>query len=453
METLCFCDDHDISGTDWYGKKNVAHCATLYSRDVDLPWVRDRVLDCAFANKVIPTIPWSAPYEEFNIQELAASFYLLDVIIYDLATEFPKELRRRHNVDPFITAGLYSEGARHRTSDDLLELSLAAQLYKHTIVEVGAGIVEAYMHRAVVGELCHHEFLRQSFYPRLEYALYGWNKLIEQAGAAKAAEYAVELFKAEREDGYSAWSSSFGGRAWAAIAQVLQYHEQGYITDPERGHTDKEWWEAGWRRPEFSAYEFLDRVFTLQHNTGTCLDKVGWCGGLNSMHKILQAHHDSMLATLVSYADDETKELFKRYWYAKNKESGLDIQMKVQRYCGNCGDEIRGNSRWCNDCSGFVCNIADCDELRYTNGYCSMHWNAIEKVQDKALVWQKGEAVPENGADYCFYKDCDCTQLKAKEQWDGVNEKYIYQFQAVNEMMIQLEAKIKKEIQFNDFKW
>src|SRR5690606_28068859 len=95
------------------------------------------------------------------------------------------------------------------------------------------------------------------------------------------------------------WRGSYGGSSWAAIANVLAMYERGYIDNPEqRRRTDVAWWHPAYRRGEFSDYEFVDRVATLQHNTGTCLDKISWVGGLRNLRFILNSHHVTNLRGL-----------------------------------------------------------------------------------------------------------------------------------------------------------
>lgn len=441
MSNLCACvntDYHSYSKNTWDDVTEVSlACISTNSYLNEAPWVRDGVLNCAFVGSGPAYSPfYDYRYDEYDIQRAAASYYLLDVVIYDLAVEFDQARRNRHNADPFVTRGLYDEGARPRTKDQLLELSIEAQLHKHEIVMEMAPILRLYMHRAVVGEMCHHELIRQSFFPKTKYALVGWQELIKRVGAVKAVSYAVELFDDKSRQEGPVWNSAFGGRRWADIARVLQWYEQGFVADPEKGRTDLEWWQAGWRRPEFSEYEFIDRVLTLQHNTGTALDKVSWSDGLSRMHMILDAHHESDIPRLNRYADESTVSLVSRYWKLKNEQCGMDIPFPKSYDCRECGSIALPGKKWCKVCIRDICVVPDCEKIVWDYGLCTPHLTFLEDNPNKFYDWESGPVLPrlDHGA-YCVDTHCECTQPKYIEHWHEDKNGYAYntyEYQVLN---------------------
>ena len=68
----------------------------------------------------------------------------------------------------------------------------------------------------------------------------------------------VEIF------GCDSWSSGYGGRAWQGCAEILLARETGNL----------------------DAKTFVDRVFSLQHNGGSFLNKVGWMASSGGMRNV-----------------------------------------------------------------------------------------------------------------------------------------------------------------------
>lgn len=329
--TGCFCDTREAHDTHYVDGRNVETYGTRYSSP---PWAD--IIKCAH------TLDGKMPLEiarlenTTHIEALIASFYLLDVVIFDLADEWPVERRSRQFYAPEVYADVWEtleeSGIVLCRKITTQRLSAEAQLLKHKYATHLAKSLRTYLHWAIACELRHHGAWAKTFdnTSRIR-AYYGWQRLVKEVGVIQAIEWAEELFNERSEvHGGSVWRGSYGGSSWAAIANILAMYERGYIDNPEqRRRTDVAWWHPAYRRGEFSDYEFVDRVVTLQHNTGTCLDKINWVGGLRNLRFILNSHHVTNLRGLYLFSTTEAQTLFKDYWDAKNTECGTDIPLPV----------------------------------------------------------------------------------------------------------------------------
>lgn len=96
--------------------------------------------------------------------------------------------------------------------------------------------------------------------------------LAQSAVAGKQPFTAAELFKDAAEVFYDgSWSAGYGGEAWRDCAMTFYHYYAGNL----------------------SAKQFVDRCFSLQHNGGSFLNKMGWASGnfgLTAMEQIGNVH-------------------------------------------------------------------------------------------------------------------------------------------------------------------
>lgn len=160
-----------------------------------------------------------------------------------------------------------------------------------------------YVDMAVGGELRYHTCQGGSQHgePRLERndAWAEWANVRAAAGTAALTD-AAALFIEMADD-----TCSYGGKPWANAATLLRDRLTGRITP-------RQW---------------VDRVFTLQHNGGALLNKVNWQvhnvldWNLNyHMTRVLDAHagHDPY-PVLLAIASPAVAALFREYWRIANK--------------------------------------------------------------------------------------------------------------------------------------
>lgn len=137
---------------------------------------------------------------------------------------------------------------------------------------------------------CHALPYCEEDYPSL---LGGLFHIYEQMGPKYTFDQVQKCF----DPSLFGWSGSFGGKAWYSAAHVYYLHATKKLTDKL----------------------FVDRVFSLQHNTGSFLNKVSW-GDYPNVVQILEAHKNSLWKTLYTECSPEVKELTNAYWDALNDE-------------------------------------------------------------------------------------------------------------------------------------
>ena len=172
---------------------------------------------------------------------------------------------------------------------------------RHTAIM--AQVFRNYAHYAIAGELTHHNSseMRASFGTTHSQRRAGWFKFVQHFGGAAAAKYAERMF----EDGQ--WNTSYGGAPWALIARTLWEFESGH-------------WDA---------WLFVDRMFSLQHNTGSALNKVSWkqpvghgfyVGNLQAIDGPLDCHAKSKFGRLGAFASEDVRKLATEYWVLANND-------------------------------------------------------------------------------------------------------------------------------------
>ena len=358
LTVTCMCKDGHHK--DWH---NVGS-GCYYGDQHELPWERDGIKFCAYGWNDAKS-KWGMDTNEFkgfDLIEAVADYYLLDALRWDMANARPHIANKPsifvqlHQADkwrdccdtrmgdmkhgPGCTAKQQKPKASMSDEQAVAVLEMIATLkeipasmrvvqarawIKHAaIAEKAADVLRRYAHYAIAGELSHYGKSGQSFQiDNYGHMRAGWWRFVQHVGGAKAAAYAKEIFE------YEGWSNAYGGKAWASIADVLYRYESG----------------------EWDAWLFVDRIITLQHNTGSALNKVSWKQNIatgqqvaimNEPDHILDAHANAVWPVLLKAASAPVRSLFKDYWilanndWAKRGESGKPMPTAEDAHkCGS----------------------------------------------------------------------------------------------------------------------
>lgn len=178
------------------------------------------------------------------------------------------------------------------TTPELQAIQAEAKKLQDEIVTLCDPVFQAYSFYAIGGELHYHPNVAKSAKhdSRNEFCA-TWEAMTQVCDRTTLTKDAVELFF-----DLDAWDSAFGGRAWGTCAKVLHSRLTDQI-DPKT---------------------FVDRVFSLQHNGGSFLNKVQWYShGYTVEHCLMvgnaHAAERTDLALLYQVADPEVTALFERY--------------------------------------------------------------------------------------------------------------------------------------------
>lgn len=337
VDVVCMCKDGHHKENGWTGSSGCFHGALPKK----LPWERDGIKFCAFGHKDGES-KWGMSTKnliDVNMVNDVADFYLLDAIRWDVANPRPVVKKTLSAAIKFHLADKWRDCCDTRYGDkkhapgckgeqpkatmdddqarDVLRMiaeyeqipatmkTVQARAWiKHAALTVkAADYLRRYAHFAIAGELSHFGMTAKSFnVSNYSHIRGGWFRFVQHVGGAKAAKYAKEIFD------YTGWSSSYGGKAWAAIADVLYHFESGQ-------------WEP---------WLFVDRMITLQHNTGSALNKANWQSdnrtgwhpaSMNEKGGLLDAHATSDWKMLNLGASSGVRDLFKDYWTLANNDA------------------------------------------------------------------------------------------------------------------------------------
>lgn len=343
----CFCKEgHHTDGNDGWGAPSKP---TL--------WAADGIPFCAHGWGGASTVWAIADCANVDLAQAVADYYLLDAVKADMLVPRPYvkprdvsfEVRLHHDtkwreccdttedvphksfckpgdrkpsttqaaaaVTPFdearvraIMQGIQTLGEVPATMP-VVRARAFLRHAKHTAIM--AQVFRNYAHYAIAGELTHHnsDEMKASFGGTHAERRAGWFKFVQHVGGAAAAKYAERMFLDGR------WATAYGGEPWAQIARTLWEFESGH-------------WDA---------WLFVDRMFSLQHNTGSALNKVEWKQptghnyGANSLQVAdgpLDCHANSKFDRLGAFASEDVRKLVTDYWVLANNEQiarGIDV--------------------------------------------------------------------------------------------------------------------------------
>lgn len=227
--------------------------------------------------------------ENVPIIRWTADFYLLDAI----AAQVPQgrcvtQAFSSETVYDWVENGMIPETSKR---DDLL--SLRAMYLQERLTRKLTPILEGYLWFAAAGEVVYHygvcTYLSTSCEDRCRIL---WKRIVDKVGKVQAATWMKQFFLSGNGCGDD-WEDGYGGPAWADCVEPLLLLDKGQI----HGH-------------KFTPKNFCDRVFSLQHNGGTVLDKTMWRQDPEYMHLILDAHAESNWHRLEQNASPQVRALF-----------------------------------------------------------------------------------------------------------------------------------------------
>lgn len=216
--------------------------------------------------------------------QAAADYYLLFGLVHNSFVEFEplvlptkekfeeagnilgksaEEITKRHQE--------IFEVAQKDPRTELTKLSKKANGLYHDLVEDLDGAFREYVHLACGGELRHHSAMGASLGKGFRRGAWvRWYYIYKDNGPESLLKMA-DLFE---EFG----GGSYGGPPWANAARILHQRETGQLGPDE--FTNKQL--------------FVDRVFTLEHNGGCFLNKLGWINLRKEREHPYNAHFGEM---------------------------------------------------------------------------------------------------------------------------------------------------------------
>jgi hypothetical protein len=196
-------------------------------------------------------------YEERSIAEAISDFYLLE------------------------TLGCLNGDALARRRLERHETELASEFASYLDIAVGGELRYA---KSMLGDECPTKlkpFLKEAALADRGTAWMVWG-VIRRAWGIDALHLAEETFD------LPGWRGAFGGDAWRSIAKVLRCYLEGRMNDRI----------------------FVDRCFSMEHNSGCVFNKL-YC--VRGVPTVLSAHGNDEYDTLLSFASEEAKCLWRRY--------------------------------------------------------------------------------------------------------------------------------------------
>lgn len=279
----CFCDNIDVH----YDRESAPYGQVVSRIYEKIPW-EDNV-ECAAA----ADDHWEMFWPDFKrakdccIVAVAADFYLLEHIIFESGI---------HRVNQAIAAEFLEAGFGW---NEQIQAGTRAVEAQAALEKEWGPVLRDYLHYACVAEMTHSWAFTETFtWQTWDTAFRAWGKVTKRFGRAQTAQWAIEIFS-------NVWTNTaFGGRRWKDIATVLLAAETGEI-----------------HGARFDYHLFLDRVFSLQHNTGCVFSKYTWnetkyeADRYVSVHlvsylpSVLDAHHSGDIYELYRHASPQTQDI------------------------------------------------------------------------------------------------------------------------------------------------
>ena len=263
-----------------------------------------------------------------DIAEVVADFYLLEAIASGVLTTHLHDGTKPMSynwrlLNAMFKAGMANKRNKEQTPLDTLMQDALGSFAQH--VTENADPFLLYSHYAIMTEARYSPRIKRAIYrdnPDRFAAM--WMKIIDHFGGHQTVTWAAELF---RNSDYGAWKSGYGGEPWAIAADVVAMYEAGQCNGLP-----------------FTEREFLDRVFSLQHNNATFLDKWSWGdklpngGNLWKLGDLLEAHKESLWIRLANNATDRVAYMWGGYLSLAGETLEYGYSHKVQtgyHYQGN----------------------------------------------------------------------------------------------------------------------
>lgn len=287
--SACYNEDIDEEGD---GDDNYAYCFQCHRCRSCCTCTQDQYWEGRLLKLERPEIDFDQ-FNEIDVVQAMADFYTLSYI------------EGETNQVEACTDVEYREAVR-------VYAKQASQL-KDELVRQLDPVFRLYIDFAVGGELRHHRYFRRS--TRIsrvrKLAWREWLSLRDQVGP-DALKTAAQLFT----DG--TLTGAYGGKPWANAAEILYKRYIG----------------------EIPPWLFVDRVFTMQHNGGSLLNKVTWatrtqleyqqpdhCKYVGDAH----AAEEPNLDFLVMLCSNRVRSLINDWWRALNRARiamGLPVKIR-----------------------------------------------------------------------------------------------------------------------------
>lgn len=260
----CSCDKCDDCGQH----ESCCECNRMGSLK-ESPWEsRGRVVNTRFSDVDLKR------FTRFDPVMAMADFYLL---------EFLTVLPGGPWSDYWTAAAVFADRARET---------------QRRLVDVFDGVFIDYVDMVVGGEVRHHRSMHTTLSRDRQVAWGEW-KSIREALGLEALEDAATLFDDMTNSG------GYGGPPWASAARILHARLSGAM-DPRT---------------------FVDRVFSMQHNNGSLLNKVDWAPhnragkDVEWMRRLGNCHAatEPDLDGLIFCASEVVEDLVNEAWPARNR--------------------------------------------------------------------------------------------------------------------------------------
>lgn len=326
--------------------------------------------------------------KDLDIIRSVADFYLLDAI----SAQVPQGKVFVPQFDNDTVLNLVLKGHYPLDRSDHEITSLMAMYLQALLVAKITPILRSYMYFACAGEAAHHPHLSGFLEPYNETAVrWFYRNLFDLVGGMYASKWLPPLFynfKEMNDNGHTNWAGGWGGNKWGVCADVLHMFEVGRIGNQR-----------------FTAKNFCDRVFSLQHNGGTILNKLGWSKGLGGLNTVLDAHNNSDFRTLTKKGSGTVIDL----WHFANKDEGFmfsGFNWQGTKYPKDDDPSPIKDTSITVDNGNYVegCN---CEQ-------CQVYYNeAKKKAQTEAQVAATKPIVSQTpgqlqACKFCFGFGCDC---------------------------------------------
>lgn len=204
-------------------------CRAARGNGTQAPWiVRNDPLPTSAPVDVYRTLKTEAETLQLDPVQAMADFYLCDYVSTVLAR---------------FDSGYSNNGARN-----LQDLFRASKLAQKLIVQKCDSLFQDYVFAAIGGEVRHHGSVRGSVPAGRESMWDYWHAMGETIGRDVLTDDCIGIF------GDVYWASGYGGKSWETISKTLAMRLDRRL----------------------DARSFVDRVFSLQHNGGSLLNKLAW---------------------------------------------------------------------------------------------------------------------------------------------------------------------------------
>lgn len=243
---------------------------------------------------------WGYNPRDVKLSEIMASFYTLQHLLYLLPVTQNVEERIR-KAGEFLA--IANEDIESRLAIEIANpLRLQVEKAMDSLVESCIEEVYRYTDMAIGGELRHMIEFADGMAANRSCSWVLWKCIREDHGSSILPDTA----RAFIDNGYG----DVGGKRWAQATHLLSMYEQGTLGPDEASNKRL----------------FLDRIFTLQHNTGSFLNKVQW--GYNPdrnapMSTVLNWHSSNPpnYADLAYYSSSEVRDLYDEVLSNEKKET------------------------------------------------------------------------------------------------------------------------------------